>query len=93
MNKVVHSTLLAFLAPSQSHSFTLFMVYRTDVFSKVTVCSHSCRLGTLHSWRQPVKVTLTLLESCSPQEPWWTWLARCVSDTKLMCLLAACSCL
>ena len=65
----------------QSLSFTLFMVYRTDVLSKVTVCSHSCRMGGLHSWWQPGEVKLTVLESCSPQEPWWTWLTRWVSDT------------
>ncbi len=49
-------------------------------------CSHSCRMGVLHSCGQPGKVTLTVLESCSPQEPWWTWLTKWVSDTKLMCL-------
>ena len=54
-----------------------------DVFS---VYSHSCRMGGLHSWWQPVKVTLTVLESCFPQEPWWTWLTKWVYDTKLMCL-------
>ncbi len=74
MNKVVHSTLLAF--------FWLFanpvplLYYHTDVLSKVTVCSHSCRMGGLHSMWQPGEVTLTVLESCSPQEPWWTWLTR-----------------
>ncbi len=52
------------------------MVSHTDVLSKVTVCSHSCSLGGLHSIGQPGKVILTVLKSCSPQEPWWTWLTR-----------------
>ena len=50
------------------------------------VCSNSCRMGRLHSVGQPIKGTLTVLKNCSPQEPWWTWLTRLVSDTKLMCL-------
>ncbi len=45
------------------------------------LCSHSCRMGRLHSWGQPGEVTLTVLKSCSPQELWWTWLSRWVSDT------------
>ncbi len=63
-----------------------WIVYHTDLFSKVTVCSHSCRMGGLHSIGQRWEVTLTVLVSCSPQELWWTWVTRWVSDTELMCL-------
>ena len=54
------------------------MVYYINVLSKVNVCcsSYSCRVGVLHSIGQAGKGTLTVLESCSPQEPWWTWLMR-----------------
>ncbi len=76
---------------SNADKIILSMVYHTDVLSKCTVCSHSCRMGGLHSCGQPIKGTLTVLKSCSPQEPWWTWLTRWVSHTKLMCLQAACS--